>query len=280
MSTLYVSDLDGTLLNSNAELSPASREGLERLLDRGVQFTVASARSLFSIRSILGDLPLQLPVISFNGGYLSNYRTGEHLVIYGVEDDVVSGIQELLERRELYPFVSTNDGQHDHLYVGQSLNTAMRWFYDERVREKDSRLRQVDDVRVAYQEVVTCISVMGDFAPLNALLEEIQVQFGDRVRPHLFENLYCRGAFWLTIHPAQATKAIGLKTLMNRSGLQGSRLVVFGDQHNDKEMFELAEEAVAVENAVPELKALAGVCIGSNDSDSVVQYLLHHALES
>ena len=275
MSTLFVSDLDGTLLNEKAELSLESRLGLERLLAHGVLFTVASARSLYSIRNILGHLPIQLPVISFNGGFTSNYQTGEHYSIYGLEAEVVAGIEAALDSHRLHPFVSTNDGVQDHLYVGHTLNPAMQWFYDERIRENDTRLRQVDDVNIAYREVVTCISVMGEFEPLHSFLVELNRTFGARIRPHLFENLYSEGSFWLTIHPAQATKANAIQALVKGLDVSVSRLVVFGDQHNDTEMFKLAHEAIAVENAVSELKALASECIGRNDTNSVVKYIIN-----
>ena len=65
--SLYVSDLDGTLLDRNARLSDITRYGLTRLLDAGLTFTVATARHVSSVRQILEGLPLQLPVISSNG---------------------------------------------------------------------------------------------------------------------------------------------------------------------------------------------------------------------
>ncbi len=58
MHQLYVSDLDGTLLQSDATLSARSQDILRGLLDDGMTFTIATARSAFSVRQILGDLPL------------------------------------------------------------------------------------------------------------------------------------------------------------------------------------------------------------------------------
>ena len=65
MNTVYVSDLDGTLLRSDATLSVFSRDTLTRLLSEGLLFTVASARSVASIRPILAGLKLPLPIIEF-----------------------------------------------------------------------------------------------------------------------------------------------------------------------------------------------------------------------
>ncbi|MHC4555172.1 MAG: HAD hydrolase family protein, partial [Planctomycetota bacterium] len=76
-----MSDLDGTLLQGDGTLSHYSRNALIELLEAGVHFTVASARAWGEIVPVLGDLPLTLPVIAINGAYLTDYKTGNHLVI-------------------------------------------------------------------------------------------------------------------------------------------------------------------------------------------------------
>ena len=73
---LYISDLDGTLLQGDATLSPYSRQLLNSLLQEGLPFTVASARSIVSMQPILKDVALSLPVIEFNGAFISDLATG------------------------------------------------------------------------------------------------------------------------------------------------------------------------------------------------------------
>ena len=58
MNRVYISDLDGTLLRNDATLSDYSRRSLTKLINDGIKFTVASARNIYSIKEILGDLPL------------------------------------------------------------------------------------------------------------------------------------------------------------------------------------------------------------------------------
>ena len=71
-----------------------------------------------------------------------------------------------------------------------------------------------------------------------------------------------------------ATKANAALQLKKCLGCE--RLVVFGDGKNDIPMFEAADECYAVENASPELKAIADGIIGINDSDSVARFILEH----
>ena len=77
----YISDLDGTLLRSDASLSSYSKSCLNEMIADGLQFTVASARSVVSMRHILDGLEISLPIIEFNGAFISDLKTGYHEVI-------------------------------------------------------------------------------------------------------------------------------------------------------------------------------------------------------
>ena len=85
MDRLFVSDLDGTLLDRSARLSEWSRERLGRLLGSGMPFTVASARSIHTIASILDGVAIQLPVIEFNGAFITDLRTRSSLMCHALD---------------------------------------------------------------------------------------------------------------------------------------------------------------------------------------------------
>ena len=68
MRTLYLTDLDGTLLGRGARLSAFSRAGLERLYDAGVAVTAATARS-WSALDVLQGVRFRAPMILLGGGF-------------------------------------------------------------------------------------------------------------------------------------------------------------------------------------------------------------------
>lgn len=76
---------------------------------------------------------------------------------------------------------------------------------------------------------------------------------------------------WLEIIPAEASKANAILQL--KKLLSCEKVVVFGDGINDYDMFQISDEAYAVENAVPELKKLATAIIPSNNEDGVAHWL-------
>ena len=124
--SLFVSDLDGTLLGPNAVLSDYSRDTLWSLIREGLLFTVATARTVPSIRALLGEVSLPLPVVELNGVYLSDLATGRHLSVNAMTTDVASDVIATLQRRGLSAFVATSADDEDHIYYGDLPNPAMR----------------------------------------------------------------------------------------------------------------------------------------------------------
>lgn len=271
---LYVSDLDGTLLQDNTTLSPFAFDTLSRLLEEGLLFTFATARSVVSARQILGALPLRLPVVCANGAYLSNYHSEQHFRVQGLAKPMDRDLLALIQARKFHPFASTYDGQHDGLYLAQIANEAMAWYQQDRIGSGDHRLAYVDDLRRVLDHEVICFNVMERWEPLAALEQELRDTFGARIHMYFYENWYSPEWYWLSIYDEQATKANAIRLLLDDLGLSPQDLTVFGDQLNDLSMFDLADTALAMDNAHPEVKARASKVIGVNQADSVVRYIL------
>ena len=76
MKTLYVTDLDGTLLNTHDTINPYSIEVINSLVDQGMLFTYATARSLVSASVVAKGLSTKIPVIAYNGEFIIHPATG------------------------------------------------------------------------------------------------------------------------------------------------------------------------------------------------------------
>lgn len=277
MNTLYVSDLDGTLLQTDASLSSFSENSLRDLLADGVLFTVASARSVAAIQQMLRGLPLPLPVIEFNGAYLSDLSTGRHEIINALDSSVAAGVYEQVTAHGLTPLIASFDGTDDRVHYGAMLNEGMHWYLKDRLAHRDSRWRgATDDLTASLQEQVVCLTTIAKEEVLADLQAAILQVHADRVETHLFENQYFPGWYWLTVHDYRATKDQAIKTLTKNYGLGDSKVVVFGDHINDLKMFAAADMTVAVSNAQAEVKACADLVIGTNEEDSVVKFIRGH----
>jgi hydroxymethylpyrimidine pyrophosphatase-like HAD family hydrolase len=228
------------------------------------------------MRGALGGLQLALPVIEFNGAFLSDFRSGRHEIVNAIEPGIAADAFALLRRSSFTPFVSTFDGQIDRVYYTGVTNPGERFYLDDRRAHQDPRLRETANLAEALHEQVVCLTVIGEAAPLEALELDARARYGDAVEIHFFENAYSPGWYWLTIHDRRATKDQAIRLLGERYGLSDRRLVVFGDHLNDVKMFRAAHHAVAVANAHPETKRHATQVIGPNEEDSVVRFIEAH----
>ncbi len=274
-SKIFISDLDGTLLQNDATLSNFSKNALVKLLNDGLNFTVASARSYQTIKPKLDNIPFKLPVIEFNGSFITDFKTGKHLTINQIQPAIVGELFQILLERNIQPFVSLFNGVDDKLYYQEATNDGMRWYIDSRQNDRDPRLEWIGNYTETKIYQVVCINIIErvDF------LENLQSELGDRIvkatEIQLMENAYNKGWYWLTFHAKEACKSLAIEQILHRYDFDRENLTVFGDNTNDINMFKLAGKSVAVGNACEELKAVADEVIDDNGTDAVARYLLN-----
>jgi 5-amino-6-(5-phospho-D-ribitylamino)uracil phosphatase len=272
---LYVSDLDGTLADRDARLSAFSRRHLTRLLEAGLTFTVATARSVHSLAPIIDGLPLRLPVVELNGAFITDLKTRSPLVCHALATPVAAATIEWALASEVPPFVTTFARGRQNLYPPLALsNAGIAWYDASRRAARDTRLRGACDPRGVLDQQVVCLTLIAERERVLPIARAIAETFPTQAGTLLYENVYQAGWFWLTVQSPLATKAHGLRALAAGAGIELDQTTVFGDEVNDVPMFEVAGHAVAVENAVAELKRVAHEIIEPHHTDSVVRYLL------
>ncbi len=270
---VYVTDLDGTLLGDDARLSDRTRTGLVTLLQSGLLLTVASARSVVAMQAILAGLRLPLPVIEFDGAFISDLGTGRHLVANTLEAELAVDAYELIHAAGCVPFVSSFDGEFDRLYYSEAGNPGMQWYLDDRLSNNDRRLSRTADISSCLSEQIACLTVIDRPEVAEELRAALVERFDGRLSVRRFSNEYFGGWDWLTVHDARATKDRAVATLLETCDLDAAEVVAFGDSDNDIPLFRCADRGIAVANASDELKSLASEVIGASYEDSVVVFL-------
>ena len=267
MQTLYVTDLDGTLLNSNDRISQYSIETINGLVAKGMQFTYATARSLVSASVVAKGLSTTIPVIAYNGALIIHPATGEVISSLSFTEEEAGYLSGVLRENGANPLVYAYvDGVERVSYVEGRENEGIQRYLD--MRKGDRRFRPLSDETCLYQGDIfyfTCIADREELAPMYEIFA------GDgRFRCTLQQELY-RPEYFLEIMPKKASKAEAIKRL--KEIWHCDRVVSFGDAVNDIPMFEISDECYAVANAVPELKTHATGEIASNDEDGVAKWL-------
>jgi Cof subfamily protein (haloacid dehalogenase superfamily) len=270
MKTLYVSDLDGTLLNRQDRISKYSIDVLNKLKNKGMLFTYATARSLSSSSVVTEGLIIDIPVIIYNGAFISEPLTGEIISSVFFSDTEKSFIINLLTENNIYPLVySYIDNIERVSWVTDKENDGFKRYLS--LRKGDKRLNPLSSNVDLYAGDVfyfTCIGEKNELLPIYNILKD-----NKNYNCILHQELY-RDEYWCEIIPKNATKANAIKKLQDILGCE--KIISFGDALNDIPMFSISDECYAVENAIEELKSNATGIIGSNEEDGVVKWLLSH----
>ena len=268
--TLYVSDLDGTLMHKDLKISDFSVKTINALVEKGVAFTYATARSISSAGTITKDLKLNLPVITRNGAVLADNNTGKIIEKALFTEKEVEMLKEMLPELPKTGFVSCYFGDDMKKVFAGSLHTAELQGYLDYYKDDPSvvTVSALSEMFMGNPGYVTIIGNKDETEPLYLRTREYNGW------ECLFQKDVYRDEYWLEIAPRNSTKAKSILKLKEEYGFD--KLVVFGDSANDITMFRIADEAYAVSNAVDELKALATGIIGSYEEDAVAKFLIDH----
>lgn len=263
--TLYVTDLDGTLLRGDQTLSPYTIDTINELVAQGMIFSYATARSLSTAKQVTSGLTTNFPVIIFNGSFVVENLTGRKLLSSAFDSDAAGKILDTLLSYGVYPIVYAMIGNVErYAYCRDKRSRGVQWFCDTHVGDvRDTPVISEKDLYQGEIFHLTCIDE-------PEILHPIYEMYCNDLECIYYRDTYS-GEQWLEIQPKGATKAAALMRLKDVLGCD--RVVCFGDGVNDISMFEVADECYAVANAHKRLKAMATAVIDSNEQDGVARWL-------
>lgn len=270
---LFVSDLDGTLLTPEHSLHPTDRDALNAMIDGGLQFTIASARSIVSMREVCRGLRLKLPVIELNGAFLSEYPSGQHLHVEALEPNLAVDVYRLIEAEGHYPFLSTHSERGDRVYINAITNPAAQDYVSYMESNEDQRLQPFGMVETGLKESVVVIGFSEKRTRLEPMVERLRQRYGEALHLQLMGDIYRPDHGWFTVTAPGANKGAAVLRLKERlfAGRSSLHVVTFGDGVNDVPLFAAADTRVAVANAIEPLRTAAHLTIGQHETGSVVK---------
>lgn len=284
--TVYISDLDGTLLNSEGRVSDNSARIISRLCRHGVRFTVATARTVATVRPLLTHIDLGKnpePWILMTGAMTYNAST-DCASFRGMNASMCRRLDEAFARFRFNPFVyMANHGEPIHIdvYHKEMMSKVELAFYRQRkslmlktfhFSNHPERYYIADTDRLPDFNTDAAAPLlylgMGEPEPVFLLADHIRAIGGFYVSAYI--DTYDTNVAYIEVFGDWVSKAKAINSLY-----EGCRKVVFGDNLNDIEMMHAADVAVAVGNANSRVKEVADIIIGTNDTDAVARFILN-----
>lgn len=270
LSTLILSDLDGTLLGPGAALSTPTRDGINNLVANGLQFTYATARSYVSAARVTDGLDLRIPVTVSGGAFQLDPGTGAILNEERIADDDLDTVLRLCREHRIPPIVYNGTPTAERAtWVEGEESEGMRRFLADRVG--DRRFRPAAGLAHLPRDGAFYATIIGKAAAIAALIADIAATTDGRLSLIAQIDTHHPQDTYLELSAARATKAHAVAWL--RDYLNVDQVIAYGDNLNDLPMFGAADEAYAVANAATEVLATATEVIGTNVEDGVVRHL-------
>lgn len=242
MKVLYVSDLDGTLLNKDQQLDSTATSKLNELISSGINFTVSTGRGN-SVTRILKNINFKLPIMILNGTINYDFSKQEFIDKNPISKDAV------------FKIIDELDGFKYKLFQFQTF-----------VNNEVKRFQFAD-----WNKNLDCLSLNVLFPEeyseeLNQKLSKI-----DDINFFIHKKVYTNGECYCDIVKKGVSKASSLKAFKEKYGFD--KIIAFGDSENDLPLQEIADEFYAVENAVDTVKQKATGVIESCYNNGVVNFI-------
>lgn len=259
-------DLDGTLTNSEKNITPRTFDALMKAQREGVRLVLASGRPTFGIAALANQLQLADYggyVLSYNGGRIIEWC--EKTVIFNqvVDQKLVPILYDFAEKAQL-PIVT---------YLPEAILASKN---EGEYLAEEARINGMPVV-IAQNFVEEAMQIAGGSTKFLIPGEpELLIQLESEMKAALSEQMevFRSAPFFLELPPKGIDKAQSLQRLLTHLGLERETLMAFGDGFNDLSMIQFAGQGVAMANAVEEVKSIADFVTTSNEEDGIA-----HALE-
>ncbi len=271
--TLFVSDLDGTLMQPGAFISDTATELLNRSIADGKLFTIATARTPATVSGIIKDVNMNIPAIVLTGAALWNPVTNTYSNPKFIKPEVVEKLVDTYHEMNFPIFLFTlDDGILNIYHIGGKLTPLEQQFMDERIHSPFKRFHVREDGREILPPDFNNTIIFYGMQPTDpAQAVHAQTSKIAGCRPQCYHDLYGPMIALVDAFAPDATKANAIIDMKKNTG--ADKVIAFGDNLNDIPMLKAADVAVAVENALPEVKEVADIVIGPNTEDSVAKFI-------
>lgn len=266
--TLYISDLDGTLLNEKSRISATTANVINQLIDDGMLFTIATARTPVTVVELMKEVNISLPVILMTGALLYDIKSNKYLHISSFDTDVSARLIDVIAGYGISPMVYYVDNSVLCVNYRRPITNRQRYFIAQRNGTPFKKYVEVKEHPTAPPTTVL-IFFMGNYDKLKVIYDAISDIEGHC--SYLYYDNILEDQGYLEIYPSGTSKANAIERLAREINVD--EIVSFGDNLNDIPMFEISHRCYATDNAVDEVKLYATDIIDSNMDDGVARFL-------
>ncbi|WFR59709.1 Cof-type HAD-IIB family hydrolase [Anaerocolumna sp. AGMB13025] len=259
---ILVLDIDGTLTNSQKEISENTLQAIMKIQERGHKVVLASGRPTPGVLPLANKLKLSEYngyILSFNGAKIINCKTNEIIFQKVLPRDIIPKLHAAAVRHQVGIISYENDCVITDMEIDEFMEkeAAINWI----------PIKKIDNFPAYINFDVNKCLMTGPGAKLEKVEINMRDTFGDRI------NVYRSEPFFLELMPKNIDKAYSLSHLLEHLGLSKEQMISCGDGYNDLSMIQYAGMGVAMANAQEVVKKAADYITLSNDEDGIAHVI-------
>jgi Cof subfamily protein (haloacid dehalogenase superfamily) len=270
-------DLDGTLLNSQSEMSLANRQALVAAADRGIQFIVVTGRRFHSAQPVVRQIPFPVTLISSNGAIIGS-SSGEIMRRDFLPRVTALQVLEIARKYRTHAvaiFDVSGRGQVV-MQIGAAPEGPLSW-YLKRYPEFLALVPQLETAIDSDPVQIMFGGPPGQMEPIETLLRASRAA----ASVHLtWTKYFSRNMSILDVMNRGCSKGGALKFWAERCGIHPNEIMAIGDNYNDLEMLQYSGRPVLMGNCTPGLAQDGWPLTLSNDQDGVAAALHSYVLSN
>lgn len=266
---LVVLDIDGTMLSSQAELSPRVRQSIEAVRERGIKVTLATGRRVCRSLPWARAFNLTIPIVAHNGAVVVDSQTAEICFQKGIYQPIANELISELTKLHIPHLVYSGEDYGDMgMLPSQFKNEKISFitYIDDELKLTDSITIKSDPVKIA---------VLAKEKIIQPILNDWQIRYGKDTNMVVYQSEQYIGVDFIA---AGCSKASGVKYILDKLQLNYDQVLAIGDDYNDIELIKAAGLGVAVANAPEAVRKQAQYIAPSNDEDGIAHVLQEFCL--
>ena len=254
---IIVSDMDGTLLNSNGKLSKENINAIEYFINNGGKFTLATGRMMPSVKRHMKKINVNLPIIMYNGTKVYDWNRSEVVWEKYLEEYKKEIVKSIKEKN---PKLGIEIYSEEVVYIYQSCNKTERFNnlgYDVVYEVKDD----------IWNKKWTKVLLIGSKEELDSFEENYNKEYKDA-------PIIRSADIFLEMIPEGISKGQALKEIISKNDILNHTVITVGDNMNDLELIKEADYGFCTLNGSEKLKKVAEHIACSND-EHVIEFIVN-----
>ncbi|OLR60355.1 hypothetical protein BHF70_05595 [Anaerostipes sp. 494a] len=268
--TLYISDLDGTLLGSNEFLSPFAVDTINQLIHEGAIISIATARNLTSATPRIKDLNFQIPIILNNGVAMYNWQTRHYTYVAELAASDIDIMGQILREEKCTGYMYALNNEEICMFHNPLYTPEDQAYFNKRRSRYEGRIIDMPQFSAPDSQYTPFYCVVFG---LEEKVKRVQARINstaENIYGVLNKNVYADDYF-LDVFNSSVSKASTIKMLADQ--LDVDEIVAFGDNYNDLEMLQAADRSYVPANALPEIMEYADGILESCENDGVPKFI-------